>query len=231
MSEGLKRRRSQKSSEELRLMLLKPGDYTPAAIQAAEQELRNRGLDPGTDPQPETAAKEEKQPEPESQARVEIDQVKLRRFMQELRDNQNLAMGVLGGVVGAALGAVLWAGITAATHYQFGLLAIGVGFLAGYGVRIAGKGIEASFGVVGAILALLGCGVGNLLAVCIVIAHNESVPFFDVLAQLNPGVIAEIMKVTFNPLDLVIYGIAIYAGYKFSFRRITEEELMTLAKQ
>lgn len=231
MSEGLKRRMSQKSSEELRLMLLKPGDYAPAAIQAAEQELQSRGLDPGTDPQPEAVGKEEKQPEAKSQAPVEIDQAKLRRFMQELKDNQNLAMGVLGGVVGAALGAVLWAGITAATHSQIGLVAIVVGFLAGYGVRVAGKGIEASFGVVGAILAVLGCGVGNLLAVCMLIAHDQSIPFFDVLAQLNPGAIAEIMKVTFSPLDLIFYGIAVYTGYKFSFRRITEEELMTLAKQ
>ena len=75
----------------------------------------------------------------------------------------NLPLGALAGLGAAIAGAAIWAAITAATEYQIGWMAIGVGFLVGFAVRVVGKGSEASFGVVGAVLALLGCLLGNLL--------------------------------------------------------------------
>jgi len=38
------------------------------------------------------------------------------------------------------------------------------------------------------------------------------------------------MTATFNPMDLLFYGLAVYAGYRFSFRRISAEELAKLTK-
>jgi hypothetical protein len=34
------------------------------------------------------------------------------------------------------------------------------------------------------------------------------------------------MKDSFSPMELLFYGIAIYEGYNFSFRKITEEEII-----
>ena len=33
------------------------------------------------------------------------------------------------------------------------------------------------------------------------------------------------MTITFSPIDLLFYGLAIYEGYKLSFRQITRDEL------
>ena len=48
----------------------------------------------------------------------------------------NLPPGVVAGLGAAIVGAAIWAAITAATDYQIGFMAIGVGFLAGFAVRL-----------------------------------------------------------------------------------------------
>lgn len=160
----------------------------------------------------------------------EIDPVRLQRLIQEIRDNQSLMSGTLAGVAAAVVGAALWAVITALTSFQIGWMAVGVGFLVGMAVRKFGRGIDKPFGIAGAAISLLGCMAGNLLAFCIIISQQQQVPFSEMLSRLNPEVAAGLMKATFNPMDLLFYGLAVYAGYRFSFRRISTEELLKLAR-
>lgn len=136
-----------------------------------------------------------------------------------------MPLGVLAGLAAALLGGGLWAVVTLVTGYQIGFMAIGVGFLVGFAVRQAGKGMTAAFGIVGAGFALLGCALGNLLAVLAMVAENEGIAFFSALGQLDPAMAKELMVATFDPMDLVFYGIAIYEGYRLSFRQISAEEL------
>ena len=56
---------------------------------------------------------------------VEIDEFRLQRYLQEIRDNQNLLIGFMGGIGAATIGAVIWAIITAAKNYQIGWMAVG----------------------------------------------------------------------------------------------------------
>jgi hypothetical protein len=160
----------------------------------------------------------------------EIDQIKYQMMVQELKADQNLSFGIVGGVVAATIGATIWAIITAVTNYQIGWMAVGVGFLVGYAVRISGKGIDKTFGVAGAVLSILGCVAGNLLTACILISRHQNIPVLQLLSRLNPEIVVEIMKATFNPMDLLFYAIAVYEGYKFSFRRLSKEELEKLVK-
>ncbi len=175
----------------------------------------------------QSAKHEQKQP---SRPSLVIDETKSRMLSQQLRDNQNLSMGIVGGFGAAILGSVVWAVITALTLYQIGFMAIGVGFLVGYAVRRMGQGIDPMFGYFGAGLSLLGCIVGNLLTTCIIAANQEGIPLMQVLASLNPTVALEIMKYTFSPMDLLFYGIALYYGYRFSFRQLTSEEMKSITK-
>ncbi len=73
-------------------------------------------------------------------------------------------MGFMAGLAAAAASAGVWALITIVINYQVVWMAVGVGFLVGWGVRLAGKGTHRAFGIMGALLALSGCAVGNLLA-------------------------------------------------------------------
>lgn len=79
-------------------------------------------------------------------------------------------------------------------------------------------------------LSLAGCLAGNLFSVCAMVSRHEDVPFFDILVRLNPEIVVDIFKTTFSPMDLLFYAIAIYEGYRFSFRKMTEDELAGLVK-
>jgi len=158
----------------------------------------------------------------------EIDRIQVQMLMQQIRDNQNLLLGVVGGVVAAGIGAAIWALITVVANYQIGWMAVGVGLLVGYAVRVCGKGIDKTFGLVGAVLSLLGCFSGNLLTTCILISRHQNIPFLHILNGLNPELIIRLTEATFNFMDLLFYAIAVYEGYKVSFRKISKQELETL---
>ncbi len=159
-----------------------------------------------------------------------IDDTKRKMLLQQIRDNQNLSMGFVGGLVAALIGASVWAVITALTNYQIGFMAIGVGFLVGYAIRRMGQGVDPIFGYFGAGLSFLGCVLGNLLTTCVIVSQQDGVALGEVLAGLNLSVAIDIMKFTFSPIDLLFYGLALYYGHKFSFRQLTPDELKSISK-
>lgn len=147
------------------------------------------------------------------------DPVLLARRRQQAQEEQSLLRGALAGLGAAAVGAGVWAVVTVVTQHQIGWMAIGVGFLVGIAVRFFGKGTENTFGILGAVCALLGCLAGNLLAVCISAAQQYHLPLLEILAGLSPQTIEELLRDTFSPLDLLFYGLAMYEAYKYSFQR------------
>jgi hypothetical protein len=159
------------------------------------------------------------------QTAVEIDPMRLATAAERLRGEQSLFGGAVAGAAAALGGAAVWAAVTAATGYQIGWMAVGVGFLVGFAVRLAGKGIDKSFGVLGAVLALVGCVAGNLLTGCWYLAQEVGADLVDVLADLTPSLASQIVRATFSPIDLLFYGFAVYEGYRLSFRRVTQEDL------
>ena len=171
------------------------------------------------------------EPQPESNAPApEIDQMKMQMLMQQISDNQNLSLAVLGGSAAALVGAAVWAAVTVATNWQIGFMAVGIGFLVGYVVRRLGQGVDISFGVVGAVLALAGCVVGNYLTACAIIADYEGVGFFDVLMAVDMQLAIDLMIESFDFMDLLFYGLATYYGYKNSFRQMTEEDMRSVLR-
>jgi hypothetical protein len=128
----------------------------------------------------------------------------------------NLPMGFMAGLVAAAVGAGLWAVITVVTNYQIGWMAVGVGALVGVAVRMAGKGTTKVFGITGAVLALAGCLIGNLLTGSVVLARQWDMSLMLFLSRLTPDLVADLMKAMFDPIDLLFYALAIWTGYRFS---------------
>ena len=157
--------------------------------------------------------------------RPQVPNPALKLTLEALRSEQSLAMGVSAGFIAAIAGAAAWGVVTAYTGNQVGWMAIGVGFIVGFAVRIAGKGIDPTFGVVSAVLSMLGCVLGNLWTMTYFIAEKQGVPFLKAVSQLNPDIAVKIMVSTFNYMDVVFYGLALYFGYKYGFRQITEDEL------
>ncbi|CAN5181105.1 hypothetical protein BH09BAC1_BH09BAC1_02320 [soil metagenome] len=147
------------------------------------------------------------------------------RYMEQLKTEENLPMGLLMGAAAAFVGALLWGVITVATGYQIGYMAIGVGLLVGFSVRFGGKGLSPIFGISGAVFALLGCVLGNLFSLIGFAANEAQVSITEILSILNASLIVDVMVESAQPLDFLFYGIAIYEGYRFSFRNVTDEEL------
>ena len=134
--------------------------------------------------------------------------------------NGKLLVGTLGAIAGALLGAIAWAAITATTNFQIGYMAVGVGFLAGYGMRVLSGGRDRADGIVAGVVALFGCIVGNLLTAVVVIAQHEHYPIAVVLLAVatKPPFAAELIRDGFNVMDLLFYAIAVYAGYRTALK-------------
>lgn len=162
-------------------------------------------------------------------ATTTLDEGKLYQYRERLRFEQNLPLALLSGLIAALIGAFLWAAITVVTNYQIGYMAVGVGFLVGYTVRFFGKGIDAIFGVSGAFMSLLGCLVGNFLSLVGFVSNEEGFSYLEVLKIIDYSLVPAAMMESFNPIDILFYGIAIYEGYRFAFRHVTEEEIVANA--
>lgn len=136
----------------------------------------------------------------------------------KIRAEQNFPLAVAAGLATALAGAVLWAVVTVVTKMELGLMAVAIGYLVGQGIRATGKGIDQKFAILGAACALLGCVVGNFLSVIAFFAQLKHFSFFAVLGSFDFGLYQRLMTISFQPMDLLFYGIAIYEGYRFSLR-------------
>jgi hypothetical protein len=170
-------------------------------------------------------------PLPSSPVSPALDQAKVAALIHQVKSRQNIPLGILGGVVTMIVCAVLWALITVSTDFQIGFMALGVGFAVGFAVRAMGKGIDKSFGYIGAVLSLGGCLLGNILTIAIVLSRQGDASLARVIAglALSPLALVELLKATFQPMDLLFYALAVYEGYKFAFRRITPEEMAAIS--
>jgi hypothetical protein len=158
-----------------------------------------------------------------------LDQTKVQNLMQRLKAEQSMPLALAAGVVAALVGATIWAIVTVMSGgIQIGYMAVGVGFLVGYSVRFLGKGIERPFQYVGAICALLGCLLGNYFAMAGFAAQQMHADFFTVISHIPLDKALAVMQDTFQPIDLLFYAIAVYAGFRFSLKRITPAELAAL---
>jgi hypothetical protein len=155
---------------------------------------------------------------------MSVSEPEIQLALEQLRSEQNLGMAVVAGLLAAFFGAGVWAATTVATGYQIGWMAIGIGFVVGLAMRLVGKGIDPIFGIVAAVLSLVGCVTGNLLTMTYFIADSQGIPYTELLAQMNLELAIEIMTVTFDPMDILFYAIAVYFGYRYAFRQLTEAD-------
>lgn len=135
---------------------------------------------------------------------------------------ENLLLGTIAGAIGMAVGTAIWVGVTVATNYQIGYMAVGVGFLVGITMRFAGHGRSQAFAAIGAGLSLLGCALGNLFTGCVLVAREFEMPFGNVVANLDLETVQSIMSTMFSPMDILFYALGAWAGWKYSVIRDAE---------
>ncbi len=136
----------------------------------------------------------------------------------------SLVIAVIAGAVAAAVGALAWAAITAATEYQIGFMAVGVGFLVGIAVRKFGRGQTTPFRLVAAVIAGLGCAVGNLFTAVYFFANEIEVPILRVVEMMDLELVSMLMGGAFSPIDLLFYGLAIFEAWKLAVESEEDSE-------
>jgi hypothetical protein len=124
---------------------------------------------------------------------------------------------IIFGILAMILGAVLWAVVTVVTEHEFTLVAVGIGALVGlsmFSARPTSMGIAA----VAALLTVIGCALGEFLAIPAYVAHKEGIDFGKLinLELTHPNLY-------FDSLDgktYLFWAIGAVAAFGMVFRRI-----------
>jgi hypothetical protein len=132
----------------------------------------------------------------------------------DLFPERKLLLGGFAGLAAAIIGAIIWAVVTVTTKYQIGWMALGVGALVGFALRIGNGG--KAFGILGAFLALFGCILGNYFSLIAFASAQEHIGFFTMLNNADPAKVISAMWEDFTSASVLFYAIAAYEGYKFS---------------
>jgi hypothetical protein len=121
------------------------------------------------------------------------------------------------GILAMILGAGLWAVITVVTEHEFSLVAIGVGALVGLAMFSA-RPTSTGIAVVAALLTVVGCALGEFLAIPAYVAHKDGIAFSKLInLELNHP------KLYFDSLDgktYLFWAIGAVAAFGMVFRRI-----------
>ncbi len=136
-----------------------------------------------------------------------------RATLEELKAQQSLPLALIGGIAASILCIFLWTLITVLTKFQITYMAIGVGFAVGFSIQKLGKGATPLYGVLGATLALLTCFVGNYISSVFLIANEVNYSYSEAFSSLDVDTSIIIIKETFQGMDILFYGVAIYTGY------------------
>src|SRR2546426_382091 len=135
-------------------------------------------------------------------------------------------LAVIAGCAAMLIGAIAWAAITVATEHQIGWIALGVGALVGWVVSF-GKGGRV-FGLLGALLALMGCVLGNFLSIVALAVTQQKIGVSAALTSLDYAKVAALMWDGFlstpSPFTKVIGFRSLDAGNNF-FRFATISDL------
>lgn len=136
--------------------------------------------------------------------------------------------GLAAAIVAAVVGAIAWAIITVTTNYRIGLVAVGIGFLVGIAIERLGGG-DRRLPIAGAVIALIGCVLGDLFADAHTIAKDLHVGIFDVFQ--HPHALWSVYTHAFRAFDAVFYAIAAYEGFQFGRRGVLRAQAAAAAHQ
>ena len=126
-------------------------------------------------------------------------------------------LGLLAAIVAAVVGGIIWAVITVTSDYRIGVVAVGIGVLVGLAIDRFGGG-DRRLPIAGAVIALLGCLLGDLIADAHIIGKQAQIGTFAMFG--HPHLLWLYYKHAFRAFDAVFYAIAAYEAYQFARRGI-----------
>jgi hypothetical protein len=140
------------------------------------------------------------------------------------RASGGLALGVAVGTLAALAGAVLWTVLVVVTGYELGLASVAIGFLVGQAIAST-RSTHRALPAIGALLALSGCLIGNVLTDAHFFGQVSGWGTFEALTKMisHPDLGRQVLDAGFEPIDVVFWAIAAYEGYKLTARGIIRQ--------
>ncbi len=142
-----------------------------------------------------------------------------------LESHQDFGFALLGGFITTLCCAIIWAAVAVITKYQTGFGAILAGLLIGYSISFFGGGIDKKFGYLGAFFAFLACFLGNFFSQVVFLAQESYRGYMEVLLSLDKASAWSLMMGSSEFIDYIIYGLAVYSGYRLAFRKVNDETI------
>jgi hypothetical protein len=130
----------------------------------------------------------------------------------------NVITGFLAGLFAAAIGAAIWMAVKVGLHLEWALVAIVIGAMVGFAVRVAGQGSHPLFGIIGALLTFAGCFTGEILTL-IYRQVSDQHDFYYIATTSDYTILAKVVFSHTDAIGWVIYAVALYEGYKFSIAK------------
>jgi hypothetical protein len=165
---------------------------------------------------------------------VEIDGAKLIRVLARLRAKQSFMFGTMAGLLAGLISTFLWAVLVGMTGLQYELEwlpMVGVGFIVGLTVRIFGRGLDPSFGIAAAMIAIACSLLGNFFSMGLgltgqlwganvgqVLYHHES---WEITWRLYQS--------SFGMVELGLMLFTAWEAYALARWRFSETQMATLA--
>jgi hypothetical protein len=86
----------------------------------------------------------------------------------------------------------------------------------GSSVKLFGLNGSVQSKILGAVLPIISCILGDFLSNVGFLAASESINYFEILFSINYSYFFEIAFLDIDPLSLLFYGIAAFEGYKIN---------------
>jgi len=128
--------------------------------------------------------------------------------VQLVATNGSIPKAVIAGCVAAVIGGLIWGGISKASGYEIGWVAIGIGFLCGIAVRSIGKGHGPHFQIIAAATALGGIAFGKIFSILLYAKAKNLDPSLGEVIQILPQAL--------SPIDALFVAIAVWQAWKVS---------------
>ena len=130
----------------------------------------------------------------------------------------NVVLAIVAGLVAAAIGAGIWMAVEVTFKLQIGYVAIAIGALVGLAIRTLGHGTHVIYGVIGAVLTLVGCLGGEILS-HLYLTSTAQQSMYDLARSADYVQMVQGIFTKMDPIGYLIYGIGIFEGYKLSIRK------------
>jgi len=127
----------------------------------------------------------------------------------------NIVLAVLAALTMSVIGTVVWIGISLATGWHPGLLALVIAVMVGASVRLSGQGSHFIFGVIGVAFTLLSCLAGEI-GVSLQLATTPVFDLYGVLMHVDIVALTCAIISHVSSVMMVVYGVSACIAYTIS---------------